>query len=62
MSPHNVFDPVYVAILIRREDQTLQNFINIWLDQMEMEGDIAKIRKKWLGDYIPAAWPSEPKN
>ena len=43
MSPHNVFDPVYVAILIRREDQTLQNFINIWLDQMEMEGDIAKI-------------------
>jgi len=62
MSPQNVFDPVYVAILIRREDQTLQNFINIWLDQMEMEGDIAKIRKKWLGDYIPAAWPSEPKN
>src|SRR5262245_36951449 len=29
MSPQNVVDPVYVAILIRREDQTLQNFINI---------------------------------
>lgn len=61
MSPFNVFDPVYVAILVRREDQTLLNFINIWLDQIEMEGDLEKIRKKWLGDYPAVAWPSEPK-
>ena len=62
MSPQNVFDPVYVAILLRREDQTLLNFINIWLDQIEMEGDLAEIRKKWLGDYSPAAWPGEPRH
>ena len=61
MSPFNVFDPVYVAILLRREDQTLLNFINIWLDQIEMEGDLAAIRKKWLGDYPPAMWPGEPR-
>ena len=50
MNPQNVFDPVYVAILIRREDQTLLNYINIWLDQIELDGTLGKIRTKWLGD------------
>ncbi len=49
MSPEKVFNPVYVAILTRREDQTLQNYINIWIDQIEMDGTLAKIRTKWLG-------------
>jgi ABC-type amino acid transport substrate-binding protein len=44
-----VFHPVFVAILMRREDQTLQNYINIWIDQIEMDGTLAKIRTKWLG-------------
>jgi cyclohexadienyl dehydratase len=50
MDPTNVFNPVYVAILLNREDQTLLNYINIWIDQIEMDGTLAKIRKKWLGD------------
>ncbi len=50
MSPDDVFNPVYVAILLRREDQTLLNYINIWIDQIEMDGTLAKIRAKWLGD------------
>src|SRR5215470_6125991 len=50
MAPDNVFNPVYVAILLRREDQTLLNYINIWIDQIEMDGTLAKIRAKWLGD------------
>jgi cyclohexadienyl dehydratase len=50
MSPDDVFNPVYVAILLRREDQTLLNYINIWIDQIEMDGTLAKIRSKWLGD------------
>jgi cyclohexadienyl dehydratase len=50
MSPDNVFNPVYVAILLRRDDQTLLNYINIWIDQIEMDGTLAKIRSKWLGD------------
>jgi cyclohexadienyl dehydratase len=49
MSPENVFHPVHVAILLRREDQTLQNYLNIWIDQIEMDGTLAAIRKKWLG-------------
>ena len=50
MSPDNVFNPVYVAILLRRDDQTLLNYINIWIDQIEMDGTLARIRTKWLGD------------
>jgi cyclohexadienyl dehydratase len=50
MSPDNVFNPVYVAMLLRRDDQTLLNYINIWIDQSEMDGTLAKIRAKWLGD------------
>jgi len=50
MSPDNVFNPVYVAILLRREDQTLQNYINIWIDQIEMDGTLKTIRTKWLGE------------
>ena len=50
MSPDNVFNPVYVAMLLRREDQTLLNYVNIWIDQIELDGTLAKIRAKWLGD------------
>jgi len=50
MSPDNVFNPVYVAMLLRSEDQTLLNYVNIWIDQIELDGTLAKIRPKWLGD------------
>jgi cyclohexadienyl dehydratase len=50
MDPAHVFNPVHVAILMRREDQTLQNFINIWIDQIELDGTLARIRTKWLGE------------
>jgi cyclohexadienyl dehydratase len=50
MDAEHVFNPVHVAILLRREDQALQNFINIWIDQVEMDGTLAKIRAKWLGE------------
>jgi cyclohexadienyl dehydratase len=50
MSPDNVFNPVYVAMLLRRDDQTLLNYVNIWIDQIELDGTLAKIRAKWLGE------------
>ena len=49
MSPGNVFNPVHVAMLLRRDDQTLLNYVNIWIDQIELDGTLAKIRAKWLG-------------
>jgi cyclohexadienyl dehydratase len=49
MSPDNVFNPVYVAMLLRRDDQTLLNYVNVWIDQIELDGTLAKIRAKWLG-------------
>ena len=50
MDPGNIFNPVYVAILLHREDQTLLNYLDIWIDQIEMDGTLSKIRAKWLGD------------
>jgi len=50
MDPGNVFNPVYVAILLHREDQMLLNYLDIWIDQIELDGTLAKIRAKWLGD------------
>ena len=49
MSPDKVFHPIYVAILLRRDDQTLLNYINIWLDQIELDGTLGKIsaRSGW---------------
>jgi cyclohexadienyl dehydratase len=48
MSPDNIFNPVYVAMLLRRDDHTLLNYINIWIDQIKLDGTLAKIRAKWL--------------
>ncbi|HEY6257847.1 MAG TPA: transporter substrate-binding domain-containing protein [Xanthobacteraceae bacterium] len=50
MNPDNVFNPVHVAILLRRDDQTLLNYLDIWIDQIELDGTLAKIRAKWLRD------------
>jgi ABC-type amino acid transport substrate-binding protein len=49
MNPGDVFNPVYVAILLHREDQTLLNYLDIWIDQIDMDGTLAQIRAKWLG-------------
>ena len=49
MAPDNVFHRVHVAILMRQEDRTLQDFINIWIDQIELDGTLAGVRKTWLG-------------
>jgi cyclohexadienyl dehydratase len=50
VDPGNVFNPVYVAILLHREDQTLLNYLDIWIDQIDMDGTLTKIRTKWLGE------------
>lgn len=50
VSPEHVFNRVYVAALLRREDQTLLNYVNIWIDQIDMDGTLAQIRTKWLGN------------
>jgi len=50
MAKYQVFNPIYVAMLLNRGDQTLLNFVNIWLDQLELDGTLAKVRAKWLGD------------
>lgn len=50
MSPEDLFNPVHVAILLRRDDHSLLNYLNIWIDQIELDGRLPKIRAKWLGE------------
>ncbi|HEX4408163.1 MAG TPA: transporter substrate-binding domain-containing protein [Xanthobacteraceae bacterium] len=50
MAPDNVFNPVYVAILMHREDRTLKDYIDIWIDQIELDGTLKSILTKWLGE------------
>lgn len=52
MTPENVFNPVHVAILIRREDRTLKDYIDIWIDQIDLDGTLKAIRTKWLGEQV----------
>src|SRR5204863_9648257 len=54
MSPDNIFNPVYVAMLLRRDDQTMLNYINIWIDQIEMDGTLAK--------FAPNGWARRNSN
>ena len=49
MSPDHVFNPVYVAMLLHPDDQSLLNFINIWIDQITLDGTLAGVKKKWTG-------------
>jgi len=43
-------DPIYVAVLLNKQDQTLLNFVNLWLDQLELDGTLKAITTKWLGE------------
>jgi cyclohexadienyl dehydratase len=43
-------DPIYLAVLLHKGDQSVLNFINVWLDQIELDGTMAKIRAKWVGN------------
>jgi cyclohexadienyl dehydratase len=49
MAPDNVFHPVYVAMLLRREDRALKDFVDIWIDQIELDGTLMRVRQAWLG-------------
>ena len=35
--------------LIRQGDQVFLNWLNLWLEQMFLQGEIQKLQKKWLG-------------
>jgi cyclohexadienyl dehydratase len=49
MAPDDVFHPVHVAMLLRRDDRALKDFIDIWIDQIALDGTLMRIRQAWLG-------------
>jgi ABC-type amino acid transport substrate-binding protein len=38
--------------MIRQGDQVFLNWLNLWLDQMFLEGEIQKLQQRWLGTVI----------
>ena len=50
IDPDHPIDPIYLAVLFHRGDQSMLNFVNVWLDQIELDGTMAKLRAKWVGN------------
>ena len=50
VDPQHPSTPIYAAMMLRADDQTLVNFMNIWIDQIQLDGTLAGIRKNWVGN------------
>jgi cyclohexadienyl dehydratase len=42
-------DPINIAMMLRPEDQTLINFVNVWVDQIKLDGTLDGVLKAWGG-------------
>jgi cyclohexadienyl dehydratase len=49
VNPSKTFTVGTKGYMIRQGDQIFLNWLNLWLDQMFLQGDIAALEKKWLG-------------
>ena len=59
IDPDHPIDPIYLAVLLHRGDQSMLDFINVWLDQIELDGTMTRIRTKWVGNR-PGAGTAQP--
>ena len=48
-NPTNTYTVKTKGYLIRQGDQVFLNWLNLWLEQMFLQGEIQKLQKKWLG-------------
>jgi cyclohexadienyl dehydratase len=44
------------AFLVRRDLPALARFIDEWLFKKETEPTMTRLRRRWLGDVVPAVW------
>jgi cyclohexadienyl dehydratase len=49
IDPEHPTDPIYLAVLLHRGDQSLLDFINVWIDQITLDGTMARLLAKWVG-------------
>ena len=50
IDPDHPIDPIFLAVLMHRGDQSMADFINVWIDQILLDGTMARIRSKWVGN------------
>ena len=48
-NPQKTFTVGTKGYMIRQGDQIFLNWLNLWLEQMFLEGEIQKLQQKWLG-------------
>ncbi len=49
VNPMKTFSVGTKGYMIRQGDQVFLNWLNLWLDQMFLQGEIQKLEQKWLG-------------
>lgn len=52
VNPQKTFTVGTKGYMIRQGDQIFLNWLNLWLDQMFLEGEIQKLQQQWLGMVI----------
>lgn len=50
IDPDHPMDPIYLAVLLHRGDQSMLEFVNVWIDQITLDGTMARIMAKWVGN------------
>jgi cyclohexadienyl dehydratase len=49
VNPMRTFTVGTKGYMIRQGDQVFLNWLNLWLDQMFLQGDVQKLEREWLG-------------
>jgi cyclohexadienyl dehydratase len=52
VNPQKTFTLGTKGFMIRQGDQIFLNWLNLWLDQMFLEGEIQKLQQRWLGTVM----------
>ena len=52
VNPQKTFTVGTKGFMIRQGDQIFLNWLNLWLEQMFLEGEIQKLEQQWLGIVI----------
>ena len=52
VNPQKTFTQGTKGFMIPQGDQIFLNWLNLWLDQMFLEGEIQKLQQRWLGTVM----------
>ncbi len=54
VNPRRTFTVGTKGYMVRQGDQVFLNWLNLWLEQMALQGEVARLEKKWLGMALSA--------